>query len=86
MTSRTTKQAFQWDDPLSLEGQVTADERAVRDSAHAFCQERLLPRVQEAFRHDSPAWSLPSVLRDRRFHEGLKVFAQRAACGPSKVR
>ena len=52
MTSRTTKQAFQWDDPLSLEGQVTADERAVRDSAHAFCQERLLPRVQEAFRHE----------------------------------
>jgi len=40
-------QAFQWDDPLSLEGQITADERAVRDSAHAYCQEQLLPTVQE---------------------------------------
>ena len=52
MTSKATSQAFQWDDPLSLEGQITADECAVRDTAHAYSQEQLLPKVQEAFRHE----------------------------------
>src|SRR5262245_47442040 len=52
MTSKATSRAFQWDDPLSLEGQITADERAVRDTAYAYCQEQLLPKVQEAFRHE----------------------------------
>jgi acyl-CoA synthetase (AMP-forming)/AMP-acid ligase II len=47
-----TRHAFQWDDPLPLEGRITADERAVRDTAHAYCQEQLLPKVQEAFRHE----------------------------------
>ena len=43
--------AFRWDDALLLEDQLTEDERAVRDAAHAYCQERLLPRVVEANRH-----------------------------------
>ena len=48
---------FQWDDPLLLEAQLSADERAVRDAAQAYCQERLAPRVLEAFRngHTDPA-------------------------------
>ncbi|MFP5396815.1 MAG: acyl-CoA dehydrogenase, partial [Gammaproteobacteria bacterium] len=44
------KAAFHWDDPLLLEQQLSDDERAVRDAAHAYCQERLLPRVKDAFR------------------------------------
>jgi len=52
MICKASKQAFQWNDPLSLEGQITADERAVRDTAHDFCQEQLLPHVLEAFRHE----------------------------------
>ena len=47
----TAKAAFHWDDPLLLDQQLTDDERAVRDAAHAYCQERLAPRVLEAFRH-----------------------------------
>ena len=43
--------AFRWDDALLLEDQLTEDERAVRDAARAYCQERLLPRVVEANRH-----------------------------------
>jgi len=43
---------FSWDDPLQLDAQLTDDERAVRDAAHAYCQERLAPRVLEAFRHE----------------------------------
>ncbi len=44
--------AFNWTDPLGLDGQLTGDERAVRDAAQAYCQGRLQPRVLEAFRHE----------------------------------
>jgi glutaryl-CoA dehydrogenase len=43
---------FVWDDPLQLDTQLSDDERAVRDAAHAYCQDRLAPRVLEAFRHE----------------------------------
>jgi glutaryl-CoA dehydrogenase len=46
----TTRPAFVWDDPLLLEDQLTDDERMVRDSARAYCQEKLMPRVLEANR------------------------------------
>ena len=32
---------YSWEDPLNLDAQLTDDERAVRDAAHAYCQERL---------------------------------------------
>jgi glutaryl-CoA dehydrogenase len=48
----TTKPAFQWDDPLLLEEQLTDEERMVRDSARAYCREKLMPRVLEAHRHE----------------------------------
>jgi glutaryl-CoA dehydrogenase len=48
----TTRPAFQWDDPLLLEEQLSDEERMVRDSARAYCQERLMPRVLEAHRHE----------------------------------
>src|SRR5688572_14331140 len=44
--------SFAWSDPFLLDDQLTADERQVRDAARAYCQERLLPRVQDAFRHE----------------------------------
>ena len=43
---------FQWDDPLLLEQQLTTDERMVRDTARAYCQEKLLPRILEANRQE----------------------------------
>jgi glutaryl-CoA dehydrogenase len=48
----TTKPAFQWEDPLLLEEQLTDEERMVRDTARAYCQEKLMPRVLEANRHE----------------------------------
>ncbi len=45
------KASFKWDDPLLLDQQLSDDERAVRDAAHAYSQERLAPRVTEAFRN-----------------------------------
>jgi glutaryl-CoA dehydrogenase len=44
--------AFDWADPLLLEEVLTEEERMVRDSARAYCQEKLSPRVLEANRHE----------------------------------
>ena len=46
------KAAFIWSDPLLLDQQRTEDERAVREAAQAYCQEKLLPRVLQSFRHE----------------------------------
>ena len=45
-------QAFQWNDPLRLEDQLSEEERRIKDAAHDYCQGQLLPRVTEAFRHE----------------------------------
>lgn len=44
-----SKASFSWSDPFNLDGQLTDEERQVRDAAHAYCQERLAPRVLDAF-------------------------------------
>jgi glutaryl-CoA dehydrogenase len=46
------KAAFRWDDPLLLDAQLSEDERMVRDAARNYCQDKLAPRVLEAFRHE----------------------------------
>ncbi|MES2711844.1 MAG: acyl-CoA dehydrogenase family protein, partial [Pseudomonadota bacterium] len=43
---------FLWDDALLLNDQLTEDERMIRDAAHAFCQEKLMPRVLMANRNE----------------------------------
>ncbi|HEX6736583.1 MAG TPA: acyl-CoA dehydrogenase [Azonexus sp.] len=44
--------AFNWEDPLLLDAQLTSEERLVRDAARAYCQAKLAPRVTQAFRHE----------------------------------
>ncbi len=46
------KVKFDWQDPLSLDSLLTEEERLVRDSAHQYCQEKLMPRILEANRHE----------------------------------
>ncbi|MFO8047385.1 MAG: acyl-CoA dehydrogenase [Halomonas sp.] len=41
-----------WEDPFRLIDQLTEDERMVYQTAHDYCQEKLLPRVLEANRHE----------------------------------
>ena len=43
---------FAWDDALRLDEQLSDDERAIRDAAHAYCQDKLFPRVLQANRHE----------------------------------
>ena len=56
-----TKASFHWDDPFLLDAQLSDDERQVRDAAHAYCQERLAPRVLMAFREGSTD---PAIFRE----------------------
>ena len=55
------KAQFHWDDPLLLDQQLTDDERMVRDAARAYCQDKLQPRVLEAFRHEKTD---PAIFRE----------------------
>ena len=52
-----TKRVFDWSDPLFLDDLLTEEERMVRDTAHVYCQEKLMPRVLMAHReeHFDPA-------------------------------
>jgi glutaryl-CoA dehydrogenase len=56
-----TKASFHWDDPLLLDQQLTDDERAVRDAAASYCQDKLAPRVLTAFREGTTD---PAIFRE----------------------
>jgi glutaryl-CoA dehydrogenase len=49
---KPSKPVFQWDDPLLLDQQLSEEERMVRDAARDYCQDRLMPRVKNAFRNE----------------------------------
>ncbi len=44
--------AFNWEDPLLLEQQLSEEERQIRDAARAYCQQALQPRVLSAYREE----------------------------------
>ncbi|MEO6269745.1 MAG: acyl-CoA dehydrogenase family protein, partial [Lautropia sp.] len=56
-----SKASFKWEDPLLLDDQLSEDERMVRDAAREYCQDKLLPRVLEAFRTESTD---PAIFRE----------------------
>ena len=60
-SSPPAKARFHWDDPFLLDAQLTDDERMVRDAASAYCQERLAPRVIQAFRNHTTD---PAIFRE----------------------
>jgi len=57
----SAKAQFNWQDPFLLDAQLTDDERMIREAASAYCQERLAPRVVEAFRAESTD---PEIFRE----------------------
>ena len=52
MSRTDANPVFDWADPLLVEDMLSEEERLVRDSARAYCQENLMPRVLEANRHE----------------------------------
>ena len=60
------KASFNWADPLLLDQQLTEDERMIRDAAQQYSQDKLLPRVVEAFRNE---------------HTDIEIFREMGALG-----
>jgi glutaryl-CoA dehydrogenase len=60
-TSTKSETRFHWSDPLLIDQQLTHEERMVRDTARAYCQDKLAPRVLEMFRHEKGD---PSIFRE----------------------
>ena len=46
---KSEKKEFNWRDPLDLDGQLSEEEKLIRDTAYDYAQASLLPRVEEAF-------------------------------------
>jgi len=55
------KASFDWEDPLGLEGALSEEERMVRDTARSYAQEKLAPRVIEAWREEKTD---PAIFRE----------------------
>jgi len=52
---------FDWADPFFLDDQLSDEERAIRDTAQAFAQDRLAPRIIDAFNHETTD---PNIFRE----------------------
>ena len=52
---------FDWQDPFLMNEMLTEEERLVRDTAHQYAQEKLLPRVREAYRREQTD---PEIFRE----------------------
>ncbi len=59
--SRPELSRFDWEDPFRLEDQLAGEERMIRDSARAYAQEKLAPRVVEMFENEGVA---PEIFRE----------------------
>ena len=53
--------SFQWDDPFRLSDQLTEDERMIAESARAYAQEKLQPRVLDAYMSEETD---PAIFRE----------------------
>jgi glutaryl-CoA dehydrogenase len=48
----SNRASFNWQDPLNLDSMLSEEERMMRDSARQYCQDKLMPRILEANRHE----------------------------------
>ena len=61
MSVRSDNVPFNWQDPFNLEEQLSEEERLVRDTAKQYSQEKLLPRVREAYQKEETD---PEIFRE----------------------
>jgi glutaryl-CoA dehydrogenase len=59
--SKPSRPSFVWEDPFLLEEELSEDERMIRDAARQFCQDRLMPRVKDAFNQEKTD---PAIFRE----------------------
>jgi glutaryl-CoA dehydrogenase len=60
-SAKSSKPAFVWEDPFLMEEELGEDERMIRDAARQYCQEKLMPRIKDAFNHEKTD---PSIFRE----------------------
>jgi glutaryl-CoA dehydrogenase len=60
-TMQHSREIFDWADPFRLQEQLTDEERMVLDTAQSYAQEKLAPRVLDAFRHEKTD---PAIFRE----------------------
>ena len=51
-STKSSQPAFNWEDPLDLESQLTEEERMIRDSVRAYASDKLMPRILKSFREE----------------------------------
>jgi glutaryl-CoA dehydrogenase len=51
--SKSAKAEFKWEDPFLMDADLSEDERMIRDAAREFCEGKLMPRIQKAFRNET---------------------------------
>jgi glutaryl-CoA dehydrogenase len=56
-----TETRFNWSDPLLLDQQLSHEEQMVRETARAYCQDKLAPRALEMFRNEKAD---PAIFRE----------------------
>ncbi|MBL8702509.1 MAG: acyl-CoA dehydrogenase [Alphaproteobacteria bacterium] len=59
--AKSARPGFVWEDPFLLDEELTEDERMIRDAARQFCQEKLMPRVKDAFNRETTD---PGIFRE----------------------
>jgi len=52
-SAKIDRNPFNWEDPLFLDAELSDEERMVRDSAREYCQDKLVSRVKDGFRHET---------------------------------
>ncbi len=63
----SSRPVFDWRDPLRLDESLTDEERMIRDTAHAYAQEKLMPRILEANRREEFDRAIMTELGDLGF-------------------
>jgi glutaryl-CoA dehydrogenase len=51
--AKSAKAEFKWEDPFLIDADLSEEERMIRDAAREFCEGKLMPRVQKAFREET---------------------------------
>jgi glutaryl-CoA dehydrogenase len=61
MSANSDKATFNWQDPFLMDEMLTEEERMVRDTARQYAQEKLAPRVRDAYRKE---YTDPAIFRE----------------------
>ena len=71
---KSEKKEFNWKDPLDLDGQLSEEEKLIRDTAYDYAQGSLLPRVEEAFLEENTDVKIFKEMGEESLAELIKIM------------